>query len=117
MPWSGDLCWAPPPRRNPRGPQTNVPLVDMLGLPHCWGRLWCQPYPEGLVLLFLHLGPSQPPAGVGSREGPVQKCGWGGVEADCGVGVSSVLPLPCPALPIIRADRTCGERGQVLPIG
>lgn len=80
MPWMGEAARAGGPCRNPKGPQTNVPLVDMLdSLPakEREGRVgvW-QSYPEAQCPPFSSWA-SQPPAGMGSREGQVQRSGWG----------------------------------------
>lgn len=94
---AGGLCG------NPKGPQTNVPLVDRLDSLSGAGR-W-QAYPEGPVLPFLHLGP-QPPGGWAAGRVRCRGVAGAGVEPDCRVGVSPALPVPCPAW--TGADRACG---------
>lgn len=110
VPCSGMWLLVPGALEKPKeSPDLSCP-VEMFGPLTVSGWWWWRPHLEGLALPFLHLGPSQPPGGIGSREGWVGAEVWPGQEGGWLWGRGGQL-CPLPALPGLSRSRTCRTRG------
>lgn len=123
MPWSGvwppALGWAHRILRGPglRGAGTPS-LAPVSGSPtHPEGPGAPLSSPQSPSSLFWGDGGRRAMGQKGDRQGQVQRCGWGGLEAGCGVGLVG-FPLPCAAWTQSGQDPKDGGRGACCsPLG